>query len=315
MGRRVYEDWPTKQTLNRVQAPNMPFGWSINPYRGCAHGCCFCYARATHAYLGLEADDAFQNHIFVKVNAAEALEAQLRRLVRKYGLPEAARRIGPVAIGTATDPYQPVEAKARQTRECLKVLARYRIPLTVTTRSPLIVRDLDILKEANVKAVHLSINTLDLRVWRNLEPESPSPYKRLEAVRTLSDAGLNAGVFLAPILPRLTDGEGRMEEVLTAAKAAGARFAVASILRLSPDVKTWFFRVLRERYPVLLEDYRRLYRTAYPPAAYADAVIRRAHRIMKRVGVPFYAEALVEGETDHDGSADLAGSVQLTFSL
>ncbi|WP_228268274.1 SPL family radical SAM protein, partial [Klebsiella pneumoniae] len=141
----------------------MPFSWSINPYRGCFHGCSFCYARATHRFLDMKADDSFQNHIFVKSNAAESLEKQLEKLAKKYGRnPDVlAQQVGLVAIGTATDPYQPVEGKAKLTRECLKVLAKYQVPTTITTRSPLVLRDLDLLRQMPIVSINVSISTLD----------------------------------------------------------------------------------------------------------------------------------------------------------
>ncbi|MDI3257967.1 MAG: radical SAM protein [Kyrpidia sp.] len=290
MARRTYERITTKRTMNRVQTPCMPFSWSINPYRGCAHGCSFCYARTTHAYLGMQADDTFQNHIFVKENAAEALESQLARAFRRGGQ-EALEKWGLVAVGTATDPYQPIEARMKLTRECLKVLAKYRIPLTITTRSPLILRDMDVLSEANVRGIHISVNTLDSVLWRRMEPESPSPRKRLEAVQTLVERGLNAGIFLAPILPGLTDGDGAVRAVLEAARGHHTRFAVASMLRLAPDVKEWYMRTLRTYYPELVPLYERLYRRTNPPAVYAEEVLVRVRRWMRRLGIPFYRES------------------------
>ncbi|MBX6395092.1 MAG: radical SAM protein [Alicyclobacillaceae bacterium] len=324
MARRVYEPVQAKQTMNRVQTSYMPFSWSINPYRGCAHGCAFCYARATHAYLGMEADDAFQKHIFVKVNAAEALEAQLAKLFAKGGK-DAARRVGLVAIGTATDPYQPIEAKMKLTRECLKVLARYRIPFTVTTRSPLILRDVDILREAAVRAIHISVNTLDLILWRRMEPESPSPVKRLETVQALTAQGLNAGVFLAPILPGLTDGDEHIAAVLRAAKNHGARFVVPSVLRLVPEVKRWYYGQLQKYYPWVLPFYERLYRGTNPPPAYVDRISQRAYRWMRKFEIPFYREAAVsETEKTRDGGdagtqdvreSEVSETIQLTLTL
>ncbi|GJM75493.1 hypothetical protein HMSSN036_77090 [Paenibacillus macerans] len=150
MSETRYEHIQTKTTLNRVKEEAMPFEWSINPYRGCGHGCSFCYARAFQTFLGRSAEDEFQFHISVKENAAEALERQLTALARKfaYDIEAVSRHVGQVAIGTATDPYQPVEAKEQITRECLKVLAKYRIHTSVTTRSPLVMRDIDYLRNA-----------------------------------------------------------------------------------------------------------------------------------------------------------------------
>jgi DNA repair photolyase len=284
--RTTYETTVTKQTLNRVTAPSMPFAWSINPYRGCAHGCSFCYARKFQSFLGRGADDQFQRHIVVKANAAEALEAQLSRLLRKYGGDREAlgRHIGEVAIGTATDPYQPVESRARLTRECLKVLAKYRVPTSITTRSPLILRDLDIIAEMNVKQVNVSINTLRGDLVRKLEPASPLPAKRLEVVAELSARGVRAGIFAAPVLPCLTDSASDLEALFRAAKAHDASFAHASLLRLSRDVKPWFMRVLEQHFPHLRNAYTRLYAGENACEAYARPKRKMIEALLKKYG-------------------------------
>jgi len=283
---RTYTFMDTRRTLNRVRAPSMPFERSLNPYRGCAHGCSFCYARAFHPYLGLGANDEFQNRILIKRNAPEALEAELRAAVRRYGGRSAAiRNIGEVAVGTATDPYQPVEAQARITRECLKILARYGVPVTITTRSPLILRDLDILKEMNLLAVNISVNTMDHRLMRLLEPASPHPAKRMEAVAALNDAGVPAGIFLAPILPFLTDTAETLEEICAAAKGSRAEFVMPSLLRLAPDVRAWYLSVLARHFPRLVGRYAALYRGAYPDPGEAGRILERARLIIARHGL------------------------------
>jgi DNA repair photolyase len=282
MAKKIYEEVTAKQTMNRVKAASMPFDWSINPYRGCAHGCSFCYARSTHTYLGMNADDSFQNHIFLKTNAAEALEAQLAKLVKKHrgDWREAARQVGLVAIGTATDPYQPVEAKAQLTRECLKVLAKYRIPTTITTRSPLILRDLDLLLDMHVTSINISVNTLDYEIYRRMEPASPFPLKRLETVQKLVEHGLPAGIFLAPVLPYLTDSDKQLEELVSAASQHRAEYLVPSVLRLAPEVKAWYFQTLRQHYPQLLPAYLKLYRMGYPDADYVKSLRRRVDQLL-----------------------------------
>jgi DNA repair photolyase len=273
MARKNYEQTTTKQTLNRVKAESMPFDWSINPYRGCAHGCHFCYARAFQSYIGKEADDEFQNHILMKMNAPEALEAQLSRMARKYNfdIGELVQRIGHVAIGTATDPYQPVEGKTKITRECLKVLAKYRISTSITTRSPLILRDLDVLREMNITSVNISLGTLRTEIIRRMEPAAPLPGKRLETVAELAAAGIRTGLFIAPILPYLTDSAEDLESLFSAAQQHKASFAMTSILRLTSDVKAWFLHALEQHYPHLLPAYRKLYRGAYADSDYREA--------------------------------------------
>ncbi|UFJ41151.1 radical SAM protein [Brevibacillus humidisoli] len=282
LAKKVFEEITAKQTMNRVKEPRMPFDWSINPYRGCTHGCSFCYARNTHSFLGMNADDSFQNHIFLKRNAAEALENQLAKLARKHGgdLRQLAQEVGMVTIGTATDPYQQVEGKAKLTRECLKVLARYQIPTSITTRSPLILRDLDILQEIPLTSINISINTLDTELYRRLEPATSFPFKRLETVEQLVSHDLPAGIFLAPILPYLTDGAYDLEELIAAAKRHRAAFVTPSVLRLVPEVKAWYFSVLKQHHPNLLPAYQELYRSTYPPREYTAPLMERVYALL-----------------------------------
>lgn len=287
MPRKMYEEVTAKQTMNRVREERMPFDWSVNPYRGCAHGCSFCYARAFQGFIGLSADDEFQNRIRIKTNAAEALERQLVREARKCGgdLDLLAGRIGLVALGTATDPYQPVEAKAGITRQCLKVLARYGIPVTITTRSPLILRDADILADMRVTSVNISINTLDPQVTRKLEPASPFPMRRLQTVEALSSRGITSGIFLGPIIPCLTDSMQSLEALVSAAKDLGAEFAAAAMLRLSPDVKEWFLGTLQVHFPHLVSAFRSLYPAAYANPAYANRLMEKVDRLLDQYGL------------------------------
>jgi len=263
----TYTNLSCKSALNAVKSPAMPFDWSINPYRGCRHGCSFCYARKTHAFLGIEGNDAFQTRIFVKTNAAERLRSEL---ARRAGTRNGLKSLGTVAIGTATDPYQPAEAKARITRGCLEALAEYGLPVTITTRSPLILRDLDLLKGMDVVSVNISLNTLDLKVWRRFEPFSPSPVKRLSALARLRSEGINAGVFLAPILPWITDGIENLRGVVREAAGHGATFVMHEVLKLdAPEVKHAFFRTLNAHYPALAPRYGEWYaRGDSPPAVY-----------------------------------------------
>ncbi|WP_245632804.1 SPL family radical SAM protein [Alicyclobacillus kakegawensis] len=306
----TYQDVLTKQAMNRVNAPSMPFHWSINPYRGCSHGCSFCYARVTHTYLGMGADDTFRRNVLVKANAADALADQLERKLRRCGgdLQCLAADIGLVTIGTATDPYQPIEAKRRVTRQCLEVLAEYQVPTSITTRSPLILRDLDILQRMRLHSINISVHTLDKQVWRNLEPATPAPDKRLAAVRELAANGLPAGVFLAPIVPYLTDSTPQLRAVVEAAAAMHARFLVPSILRLTPEVKQWFMQTLRQRYPHLVARYQRLYRTAYPPTAYVDPVLRRARALMAEFGLDSHAPRMVEAAPSAAAESGVGGT-------
>lgn len=285
MPKKIYETSVTKQTLNRVKAESMPFDWSINPYRGCAHGCSFCYARAFQSFIGREADDEFQNRILLKTNAAEALETQLSRMAKRfdYDINQLRDHVGLVTLGTATDPYQPVEIQSKITRGCLEVLAKYRIRTSITTRSPLILRDLDLLSQMDITSVNISLNTLDPGIIRMMEPGAPLPYKRLQAVQKLCENGVRTGLFIAPILPFLTDSRESLEELMTAAKEHRASFAMTSLLRLTPDVKAWFMHSLEQHHPALVPKYKSLFRGAYPDTAYADQVKALAREVKQKL--------------------------------
>lgn len=270
-----------KTILNAVNAPSMPFDWSINPYRGCQHGCSFCYARSTHAFLGEAADDTFQHRIFYKDDAPSILRGQLQRMRARGKLPSH------VAIGTATDPYQQVEAKAKLTRGCLETLAEFGVGVSITTRSPLVLRDLDLLRAMPGASVNISLHTLDTRIWRTFEPSTPSPARRLECARTLTDAGVRVHAFMAPILPLLTDGEAETEALVQAIADAGVRHMMSSFMRLStPEVKSWFFSVLRASYPELAETYGKLYwHSPRLPDSYRRPVYARIAAQMKQHGL------------------------------
>ncbi|WP_054971039.1 SPL family radical SAM protein [Alicyclobacillus ferrooxydans] len=288
----TFETIRSKQVMNKVSAPTMPFQWSLNPYRGCSHGCSFCYARTTHAYMGMAADDTFRQHVFVKEDAPALLEAQLSHKLHKLhgDYQQLQQEIGLLAIGTATDPYQPIEARQQITRGCLEVLAAFGIQTSITTRSPLILNDLDILLKMNLHSVNISIHTLDKMVWRNLEPATPAPAKRLETVHALAEEGLNAGVFVAPIIPLLTDSALALAEVIHGAREHKANFVMPSVLRLTPEVKMWFLNVLKEHYPDLLPQYARLYKTAYPPKSYVQPLMDTVKLLMQEAGLNSYSQ-------------------------
>jgi DNA repair photolyase len=276
-----YESITCKTLLNEVKAPSMPFEKSINPYRGCQHGCSFCYARSTHSYLGLEANDSFQNHILLKSNAAEALERQLKKLIRSR---KGRAAIGRIAIGTATDPYQPIEGTMKLTRQCLEVIAKYQLPTSITTRSPLILRDLDLLKEIPITSVNISVNTLDQTIWRNMEPSTPFPMKRLEIVQRLTEEGIPAGIFMAPILPLITDSLEELSALFKQAVAHNTQFVMPSFLRLSTSaVKVWFFQTLREHYPHLVQPYADLYQySAYAAPHYRKPIQEKIYSLLEQ---------------------------------
>jgi DNA repair photolyase len=230
-----------RSVITTNDSPDVGFDQSINPYRGCSHGCIYCFARPTHAYLGLSPGLDFETKLFYKADAAKILEAELAK--RKYVCK-------PIALGINTDGYQPLEKRLEITRSILAVLARCRHPVTIVTKSALVVRDIDLLADLardRLVLVMLSITSLSNDIKRTLEPRTASPQARLRVVRQLADAGIPVGVLVAPVIPAITDHE--MEDILAAAKEAGAGSAGYVLLRLPHEVKTLFREWLQEHYP------------------------------------------------------------------
>ena len=228
--------------IARNDSPDVPFTQSINPYQGCEHGCIYCFARPTHAYLDLSPGLDFETKLFAKPNAAELLRAELSRPGYKCD---------PIALGTNTDPYQPIEREWKITRQIIEVLAECEHPLTITTKGVLILRDLDLLASMaakNLARVYVSIAMLDRELARKLDPRAPTPQRRLEMIKALADAGVPVGVLVAPVIPQLTDKD--LEAILEAAAAHGARAAGWVMLRLPHEVKELFRDWLAQHYPL-----------------------------------------------------------------
>jgi DNA repair photolyase len=231
----------TKTIIARNTSPDIPFDRSINPYRGCEHGCTYCFARPTHAFLGLSPGLDFESRLFVKPGAAELLARELR--APRY-------QCRPLAMGTNTDPYQPIEREWKVTRQVLEVLNAFNHPVTIVTKSHLVTRDIDILADMakrNLAWVGLSVTTLDPMLARKMEPRAATPPKRLAAIRALADAGVPTGVMVAPVIPALNDME--VERILEAAKQAGARSAAYVLLRLPLEIKDLWREWLQEQLP------------------------------------------------------------------
>ena len=260
-----YREEPCRSALNRVRG--MPFAWSLNPYTGCAHRCTFCYVRAFEARADRPSDDRYGRSIRVKVNVADVLR-------RELGRPSWKRES--VAIGAATDPYQPAEGRYRLTRACIRELGLARTPFSLITRGPMIQRDVDVLVEAAGRAkvhVSFSVPTLDERIWRSTEPGTAPPRRRLEAVRILAGAGIDTGVALAPVLPGLSDDPSLLADVVREARAAGASGVWANVLHLQPGTREHFLEALARDWPELLPRYEQLYGgRAYLPAHEGDHV-------------------------------------------
>ena len=273
-----YREEPCKSALNRVRG--MPFEWSLNPYMGCVHRCTFCYVRAFEKRADRPFDERYGTSIRVKVNIAEMLR---RELARRSWAGEG------VAIGAATDPYQPAEGRYKLTRACLEALADAANPFSIISRSPMIVRDLDVLVRAAQRtevSVTFSVPTLDQEVWRRTEPGTAPPHQRLRALKQLVDAGIRASVGMAPILPGLSDRPDQLAAVVRAAREAGACGVWANLLYLRPGTREHFLACLGRDWPELVPEYERLYaRRAYLPAAETVPVRSRVQGLVREHGV------------------------------
>ncbi len=274
MARARYIPITCKSAVNRVKG--MPFKWSLNPYRGCVHACQYCYARETHSYLGLNAGADFENSIFYKSNIASVLERELYASGWSHES---------IVIGTATDAYQPAEGRFRLTRACLEVLLRARNPISIVTKSTLIKRDLDLLSQLAFSAgenVYITITTLDDQLWRQLEPGTPPPAKRLQVLESLTHAGITTGVLMAPVLPGLTDTQAAIDSVAEAACGHGATIFSAQPLWLAPLVKDNFMNFLAAHYPRHFAWYARGFRTAAAPAEWRDSLAEMSASAIER---------------------------------
>jgi DNA repair photolyase len=250
-----------KSILNRVpEASQMPFRWTINPYRGCSHACVYCFARPTHTYLDFDAGRDFERVIVVKVNAPERLRAELARPSWKGEH---------IALGTNTDPYQWVEGRYKLMRGIWEAMIAARNPASVLTKSPLLLRDLDLMRELNAVTdftAALSVPTIDERAWRATEPHTPNPRARLEAVAQLNRAGIRTGILVAPLMPGINDDPRQIAEILELAHEAGAVFVRGIGLHLRGEVRHVFMEWLQANRPDLVDRYRQLYRKgAYAP--------------------------------------------------
>ncbi len=284
MGDAAHYEIICKSALNSVH--HMPFRWSLNPYQGCFHGCHYCFARA-HAHLADRDPGAgFSSRIGVKVNIAQVLRQEVSRPGWKREQ---------VALGTATDPYQPLEGTYRLTRRCLEVLRDYRTPVGLVTKGTMVVRDVDVLVALAQRAettVAFSVPTVDEEVWRKTEPGTPSPRQRLRALKRLVNAGIEAGVGMAPVLPGLSDAPQQLEATVAAAAEAGACFLWANVVYLKPGTKQHFFRFLERDYPHLVPRYTQMFTGAYAPATVKALVqetvgdLRRRWQIRDRRAQP-----------------------------
>jgi len=272
-----YQEVTCRSALNRVKG--MPFDWTLNPYRGCTHGCHYCYARRYQTQFELGSGDEFASIIFVKINFVEVL---LRELARPSWTKEH------IAFGTATDCYQPIEGYYKLTRRSLEALAAFSNPVGVVTKGPMVVRDIDVLQEIGRRAsctVYVSVPTVDETAWSQLEPGTAHPTQRLRAVRELVDAGVRAGVLMNPIVPGISSKPAILERTMHAIADSGARFVGMNVMFLEGGTRDHFMRWLADAYPQLVEGYQELYARKYAPSAYRTEVAHVIGMLRSKYGL------------------------------
>ena len=272
-----YQEVTCRSALNHVEG--MPFNWTLNPYRGCTHGCHYCFARRYHVQFEMNADDEFASVILVKHNIVDVLKRELDR-------PRWTRE--QVAVGTATDPYQPIEGHYKLTRQAIEALACGRTPIGLVTKGPMVVRDIDVLQEQSRAAgctIYMSVPTVDEDAWRILEPGTAHPLQRLRAVRELVKAGINAGVLMAPIVPGFSSSRSKLERTVKAIADHGARFVGCNVMYLQDGTRTHFMKFINREFPSMAPRFERLYAKKYPPDAYRKEVQGMVQVLQARYGL------------------------------
>jgi DNA repair photolyase len=298
---------PVKSILNKCDSARVPFDWTINPYRGCEFACKYCYARYTHEYMEIDGRE-FERKIFVKQDAAAVLARDVERKYSHASKASGYTKAEHIAIGTATDPYQPAEREYGVTRACLEELAkREGLSVSIITKSNQIVRDIDILQVIAAKSaltVNITVTTLKPRLARLLEPRAPRPDLRLAAVKELREAGLHVGVSASPLLPGITDADGELEGVAAAAKEAGAEWFWSGVLFLMPASAKQFLPFIEEKFPRLAKQYREWYaKNGYAPEEYRKKASERVARIRQKFG---FASRPWEGDRPSAPQAQLS---------
>ncbi len=272
-----YQEVVCRSALNGVEG--MPFRWTLNPYRGCTHGCHYCFARRYHVQFEMNTGDDFASVILVKRNFVDVLRRELDRSSWKREQ---------VAFGTATDPYQPIEGHYRLTRGALEALARSRTPVGLITKGPMVVRDRDVLLDlvgAARSTVYMSVPTVDEHAWRTLEPGTAHPLQRLRAVRELADAGIPVGVLMAPIVPGFSSSRSKIERTIKAIADHGARFVGCNVMYLQDGTRTHFMRFLEREFPAMTPRFERLYAKKSPPMAYRREIKAMVRMVQERYGL------------------------------
>ncbi len=294
-----YQEVRCRSALNPVKG--MPFEWTLNPYRGCTHACHYCYARRYHTQFELGADDEFASVIFVKTNFVDVLRRELQKpsWQNEY-----------VAVGTATDCYQPIEGYYKLTRRSLEALCEFRNPAGIETKVPMIDRYKDVLADHSTRAgcsVYISVPCVDEDVWRQLEPGTAHPLQRLRAVRELVDAGIRAGVLMNPIVPGFSSKPQLMERTMKAIADHGAKFVGCNVMFLEGGTRDHFMRWLADEYPDLVESYSTLYTRKYAPSEYRKAVQTAVAALRKKYGLNGRDEA----DADRQPPASAAAEQQM----
>jgi DNA repair photolyase len=275
-----YQEVRCRSALNPVKG--MPFEWTLNPYRGCTHGCHYCFARRYHKQFELDAGDSFTSVILVKINFVEVLARELAR--------ESWNRETSIALGTATDPYQPIEGHYTLTRQVVAELAAARTPFGLITKGPMVMRDVDVLQQASRASrvtVCVSVPSVDEDAWRRLEPGTAHPRQRLRAVRVLNRAGIRAGVLMAPLVPGITTGRRALDQTLSAIAEHEAAFVGANVLHLEAGTREHFLGFLEKEYPALVAGYDRLFANGakYVPRTYSTAVQETVRELREALGL------------------------------
>jgi DNA repair photolyase len=297
-----YQEISCRSALNRVKG--MPFDWTLNPYRGCTHGCHYCYARRYHTQFEMNADDEFASMILVKKNFVDVLTRELAKPSwhGEY-----------IAVGTATDCYQPIEGHYKLTRRSIEALLRARNPIGLITKGPMVVRDRDLLVELSRVAtctVCISVPTVDEQAWERLEPGTAHPMQRLRAVRDLVDAGINAGVLMNPIVPGFSSSRAKLERTVKAIADHGARFVGCNVMFLEDGTRTHFMKYLEREFPSWVPRYEKLYERKYAPLEYRKQVQGMVRALQERYGLHKRKEA----DAEHTPAAASAETEQVGFA-
>lgn len=294
----TYQEIRCRSALNRVKGKAY-MQWSLNPYRGCTHGCHYCFARRYHSHLELDAGDSFANVIFVKTNFVEVLRRELDRPSWKKES---------IGFGTATDPYQPIEGTYRISRRTLEALRDAATPVGIVTKGPMIVRDIDVLQELSKVAtcrVHMSVPTVDEDAWERLEPGVAHPLQRLRAVRELVDAGIDCGVLMAPIVPGFSTQPARIERTIKAIADSGATSIGAMVMHMDGGTRDHFMALLQREYPDMVQMFEELYASRYVRKDYDKRVQEVVSLMRQRYGVAQRGTARSKNRLERGGQEDL----------